>query len=377
MHCIYFPPEVGGLESHVYYLCRGLVERGHDVTVVTSRSVPGTPEREVVDGIAVRRTWFPGRNPAGWTAHALGSVGTTLREAGRADVIHAQAFPSVVPGAVARRRTGIPLVATFHTSHFLRLAGRRSWRPVLSRLVAAPDHALAASREIAEVAEALAPGTWVEALTNGVETSVFRRIDAALPPGPGPRIVVPRRLYEKNGVEYFVRAMPALLEGSVDLEAVLVGDGPERGRLEELAAELGVDHRLRFLGARPNAEMPGLLSSADLAVFPSLMEATSVAALESMACELPVAASRVGGLPEIVDEGVGALFEPGDPGDLARTVLGLLGREDLRALGKEARRRVVERWSNDRLTERHLRVYEAVIRSGSTLRGPSPRSGSD
>jgi glycosyltransferase involved in cell wall biosynthesis len=148
----------------------------------------------------------------------------------------------------------------------------------------------------------------------------------------------------------------------VDVEAVLVGDGPERGRLEALARELGVTDRLRFLGARPNAEMPGLLSSAELAVFPSLMEATSVAALESMACQLPVAASDVGGLPEIVGPDVGALFRPGDPADLARVVAGLLQRPDLPALGVEGRRRVVERWSNARLAERHLEIYEELLR---------------
>jgi glycosyltransferase involved in cell wall biosynthesis len=107
--------------------------------------------------------------------------------------------------------------------------------------------------------------------------------------------------------------------------------------------------------------MPGLLSSADLAVFPSLMEATSVAALESMACELPVAASRVGGLPEIVDEDVGILVEPADPSSLARGVLRLLESPRLAALGKAARDRVVARWTNDRLVERHVAVYEDVV----------------
>jgi glycosyltransferase involved in cell wall biosynthesis len=108
--------------------------------------------------------------------------------------------------------------------------------------------------------------------------------------------------------------------------------------------------------------MPGLLSSAELAVFPSLMEATSVAALESMACGTPVAASRVGGLPEIVDERVGALFEPRDPESLARAVAELLEGGRLGAMGDEARRRVVERWSNERLTARHLEVYEELVR---------------
>ena len=74
MHCVYFPPEVGGLESHVYYLCRALVERGHRVSVVTSRSMRGLAEREVLDGIDVWRTWMPARNPLGWMLHAAAST---------------------------------------------------------------------------------------------------------------------------------------------------------------------------------------------------------------------------------------------------------------------------------------------------------------
>ena len=360
MHCVYFPPEVGGLESHVFYLCRALAARGHRVEMVTSRSLPGVPAHEVMDGVEVWRTWFPARNPAGWTAHALGSVPRFLERARDADVVHAQDIASVLPGELARARTGAPLVTTFHTSHFLKRAGRPLWRPVLGHFVRTSDHALAASREIADVAEGLAPGTRVEALTNGVETSLFRPVEPTLPPGERRRLVVPRRLFPKNGVEYFVRAMPYIV-GRVDAEAVLVGDGPERARLEALAAELGVGDRLRFLGARPNADMPGLLASGELAVFPSLMEATSVAALEAMACELPVAASRVGGLPEIVDESVGGLFEPADPKSLADKVVELLTSGDLEERGRRARRRVVERWSNDRLAERHLEIYETLV----------------
>jgi glycosyltransferase involved in cell wall biosynthesis len=171
---------------------------------------------------------------------------------------------------------------------------------------------------------------------------------------------VPRRLFPKNGVEFLVRALP-LVAAKVDVEAVVIGDGPERARLERLAAELGVADRLTFLGARAHTEMPGILSSGDLAVIPSLMEATSVAALEAMACELPVAASRVGGLPELVDAEVGGLFEPADPAALARVVVDLLRSRRLRDLGARARRRVVERWSNERLVDRHLEVYQEAI----------------
>lgn len=361
VHCIYFTPEVGGLESHVHHLCRAFVKAGHAVDVVTSRSRPELPARETLDGVRVWRTPLPARNPPGWTAHAVGSLPRTVRLAAEADVVHAQAFASVLPCVAAGRIGGVPVVASFHTSHFLERARSRLWRPILARLIRWPSYRLAASREIARVARELAPGVEVEALTNGVDTSLFRPVEPAVGSGEGPTLVVPRRLFAKNGVEHFVRAMPALCREVEGVRALLIGDGPERSRIEALVAELRLGERVLLLGSRPHEEMPALLSAGDLAVFPSLMEATSVAALECMACGVPVAASRVGGLPEIVDDEVGALFRPADPGDLARVVANLLRRSDLKALGRRARERVVERWSNARLAARHLEIYEALV----------------
>lgn len=360
--CIYFPPEVGGLESHAYTLCRSLAAMGHEVTMVTSRSLPGVSREETMEGVRVIRTWFPARNPAGWAAHTFASVPLYLRLAGAADVLHAQTFASAPPGMIARRRGGQPFVLTLHTSHFLRLARKPAWRPVLRRIIRSADWLLAASEEIRDVALALYPHPRAEALTNGVDTARFQPCSPSGPARAGRyRVIVPRRLFEKNGVEFFVRAMP-LLRQRLDVEAVVVGDGPERSRLEALARELGVSEHVHFLGARPNEEMPGLLSSADVAVVPSLMEATSVAALEAMSCGVPVAASRVGGLPEIVDEDVGTLFPPADPERLADRVAALLERPDRAETGVRARRRVVERWSLERLAQRHVQIYETLLR---------------
>jgi glycosyltransferase involved in cell wall biosynthesis len=353
---------VGGLESHVFYLCRGLVARGHEVDAVTSRSQPGLAPHEVMEGVRVWRTWLPARNTAGWAAHAFFSMPRFGALAADADVLHAQDIAAVLPCMAAQRARNAPLVTTYHSSHFLRRASSPFWRPIFRRFLMAADRNLAASTEIASVAEQIAPGVRVEAVTNGVETSLFRRVEPALPaPAPGRwRLIVPRRLFAKNGVEHLVRALPEIAR-DVDVEAVLIGDGPERGALERLAAELGIPDRLVFLGARAHAEMPGLLSSGDLAIIPSLMEATSVAALESMACELPVAASRVGGLPEIVDDEVGGLFEAGDADSLARVVVDLLRSGRLRDMGARARQRVVEQWSNERLVDHHVSVYEQAI----------------
>jgi glycogen synthase len=357
--CIYFPPEVGGLESHAYYLCRELVRMGDEVTMVTSRSIPGTPAEESLEGIRVIRRWFPGKGVAGWIAHTLATVPAVRHLAAHADVIHAHTFASAVPGVWARRRLGKPLVVTLHTSHFLRLARRRSWQPVLRRIIRSADWLLAASEEIRDVALSLFPHPRAEALTNGVDTELFRPVAATLPPGAQRRLIVPRRLFPKNGVEYLLRALP-LIRAQQDVEAIIVGDGPERPRLEGLARELGVADAVRFLGTRPNAEMPGLLASAEVAIFPSLMEATSVAALEAMSCGRPVAASAVGGLPEIVDESVGTLFPPADPAGLAERVLALLAR-DLAPLGAEARARVVRSWSVARLARRHREIYATLL----------------
>jgi glycosyltransferase involved in cell wall biosynthesis len=360
LHCVYYWPEVGGLESHVGGLAMGLVRRGVEVRVVASRSVPGTRRSEVIDGVDVRRIRLPSRSPPGWIAYALASIPATRRAAAWADVVHAQSFASVLPAGLAARRSKRPLVVSFHTSHFLTRAESPLWAPLLGRLVRWPDHAFAASEQIAEVAMKLAPGTRVEALTNGVDTEQFQ------PPHPGTgrksrTIIVPRRLFPKNGVEFLIRAIPEVTARLPDARALVVGDGPERSRLEALARDLGIGESVRFLGSRPHDEMPELYGTSEIAVFPSLMEATSVAALEAMACELPVVASAVGGLPEIVDSEVGALAPPGDSHALAGAIVRLLQDPHLADRGRVARERVVARWSNDRLVDRHLELYRELL----------------
>jgi glycosyltransferase involved in cell wall biosynthesis len=366
LQCLYYPPEVGGLESHVAGLAEGLARRGHYVDMLTSRSQRGAPRRERLGGVNVRRVWMPGKHPFGWVVHSAGTIPVHLRLARKADVVHAHTFASALPAIIGGRVGRRPLVVTLHTSHFLMRAGEPRWRRIFARIIGSADYLLATSEEILSVALEIEPHPRSEVMTNAVDTDRFA-------PGEGGeasgrfRIVVPRRLFPKNGVEYFVRAMPRIA-AELDVEARIVGDGPERERLKSLAIELGVSDRIEFLGARPNEEMPDLLRDADLAIIPSLMEATSIAALEAMACALPVAASRVGGLPEIIDEGVGALVEPKNPIALANAVVTMLRRSDLRELGREARRRVVENWSINRMVERHLEIYNGLLDEAKEVR---------
>ncbi len=347
------------MESHVAGLGEGLVGHGHVVDMLTSLSRPDLAGDEDLAGVRVHRVWMPARTPIGWGAHVAATVPVHLRLAPEADIFHAHTFACGLPPMLTRFRHRRPYVLTLHTSHFLMRARSPVWRRIFRAIIAGADYLLATSREILEVALETYPHPRSEVMTNAVDTERFAP-PAAREGKDRPRLIVPRRLFPKNGVEFFVRALPLVLR-ELDVEARIVGDGPERERLMALAEDLGVTERVEFLGARPNTEMPALLGAADLAVIPSLMEATSIAALEAMACGLPVAASAVGGLPEIIDDGVGALFRPGDHAALAGAVLALLGSPDLRSKGEEGRRRVVENWSLHRLVNRHLEIYNELL----------------
>ncbi|MBN1826793.1 MAG: glycosyltransferase family 4 protein [Candidatus Eisenbacteria bacterium] len=367
---IYFPPRLGGIENHAYYLCRGLARRGHEVRVVTSRTEPESAVREREGNMTIRRVFLPNRSPLGWTVNAAASFPAALREGWGAEMLHAHTFQSVPPVLPVRWLRRTPLVVTIHSSHFLRMVKKAHWRVVFRAMLRSADLILATSDELADACRLVAPGKRIEPVVNGIDTELFRPVEPSLERGEGRRILVTtRRLVKKNGVRYLIDAMPAILEKN-DCDLYLAGIGPEREDLDRRVAGHGIGERVHFLGGVPNRELPALLSSADAVVIPSLVEATSLSALEAMSCERPMAVSRVGGLPEIIDESCGVLFRSGDPADLAEKVNGLLARpeEERRALGREGRRRVAGKWSIDALVERHEAFFREVL-EGKNIHG--------
>jgi len=359
---IYFPPRAGGIENHVFYLCRELVRRGHEVEVVTGKTERGSPLTETVEGIRVVRQPMLGRNVVGWTTLAVTSLPLFLERSRSADILHAHTFQSALGPRIAARLHDKPLVVTIHSSHFLRLVRKPLWRRGFGFLLRGADRVLTTSEELAEGCRRAHPAVRVRPIVNGVDTGLFQPTSPSLPRKGGEKILLTtRRLVEKNGVEYLIRSMPMILAEEENVTLYLIGDGPLRGRLEALARDLGVADQTVFLGTIPNAEIAGYLSSADAVVIPSLVEATSISALEAMACEVPVAASRTGGLPEIVTEDTGVLFEKANPADLACNVLGLLRNERAGDLGRAGRARVVTDWSVERMAATHEDIYRDVV----------------
>jgi glycosyltransferase involved in cell wall biosynthesis len=260
----------------------------------------------------------------------------------RPDVIHAHFFLAAAPAVVLGRT---PVVATEHWSVFLPEDPMTLSRPL--RLVA--RLALERAAAVTVPSEALARALPVPArvVPTVVDTALFH-------PG-GER--EPRRLlaaglfYDAKGFDLLIEAVGRVPDVRLDL----VGDGPPRPELEALARRLGAD--VTFHGVVSKAELARLMRRADLFVSSSRYENNPVVVLEALASGLPVVATSVGGVPEIVG-GDGLLVGPGDAGALAAAIEEALGREfDRAAIADRAR----ERYSAERIGPDLVALYERAV----------------
>jgi glycosyltransferase involved in cell wall biosynthesis len=169
-------------------------------------------------------------------------------------------------------------------------------------------------------------------------------------PSRRPLVACAARLEPVKGVEFLLRAATSV----PDAAFAIAGDGSQAGYLRELAFALGIDGRVAFLGmVMPVAP---LLAAADVVVLPSLSEGMPIAALEAMALGTPVIASRVGGLPEIVSDGVcGLLVPPGEPNALAAAINAVIGDpETSQLMGEACKRAVRQKYTSARMAQSYV-----------------------
>jgi glycosyltransferase involved in cell wall biosynthesis len=146
----------------------------------------------------------------------------------------------------------------------------------------------------------------------------------------------------------------------------MVGDGSERPNAEHRARCLGIYDKCSFVGKQPN--IVDYLSASDVLLLPSEQESFGLAALEAMACELPIIASRVGGLPELVTDGETGFLSPvGDVEKMAQDAGRLLRDAELRrSMGKAARESAISRYSTDLVIPEYVKFYEQILASAET-----------
>jgi N-acetyl-alpha-D-glucosaminyl L-malate synthase BshA len=150
----------------------------------------------------------------------------------------------------------------------------------------------------------------------------------------------------------------------VEARLLLVGEGPERAQVEQYCREHSTCDRVHFVGSTTSIEE--MLVGADLFLLPSETESFGLAALEAMSCEVPVIATAVGGLPEVVEHGVTGFLHPvGDVEAMAASAVELLrDPERRRRFGREARRQAVERFAEAAIVERYRELYRRVVGGG-------------
>jgi len=352
-------PRAGGAEIHVSETFRRLAARGHRIEQLAT-SYPGASERELVDGIEVRRlgrirSYYPRVAPACVRATRGGRVDVVvecLNKLPFLSPLYARAPVLAIShhlfGEVAFEQVPWPVAAVVWS---LERLIPRVYRSV-------PFVTISESSRDDLVARGV-PRERVRVIHCGIRHPDLETVPAGRRPR---RAVYVGRLEPYKRVDLMLRAAARLVSRFPDLELVVVGRGPERPRLEALAAELGLAERTRFAGFVSEAERDALVASGRVAVCPSPKEGWGLTVIEANAVGTPVVASDAPGLRDSVRPGVtGLLAPPGDARAFADAMGDLLDdRGPLPALAKNARE-----WSQRFDWDRSADAMEQALRAAA------------
>ncbi|MGZ3144309.1 anti-sigma factor antagonist [Lentzea chajnantorensis] len=351
-----------GQGAHVGQLSAALSGLGHEVVVYTRRNGPSPLDRvRTAEGYDVVHVPAGPQHPLteDETVPHLGEFAEFLAREWRArppDVVHTHHWTSALVGVIGAHLVGVPVVHTY-TAVGAERTGRRADAEVLVARRASAIVAMSA-QEAQELWRLGLRRTQVSVLPCGVDPVLFR------PEGPVAVRNALRRVLVTGGPAHRGGVADTLTAVSTmdDTELVVAGNCGDDADLRELAGRLGVRDRVVFAGAVPRAELPRLLRSADAVVCVPSAEPFGVAALQAMACGVPVVATAVGALLDVVVHNVTGLHVPaGKPATLARALRRLLADDTWREeFGVAGRDRVLARYCGDRIAREAVAVYERV-----------------
>ena len=383
-------PNIGGVAQHIFELSRALKHLGHELEVIAPivgknwSNLQKKPFVEELDGIDVYRIpWASNRTIKFFS----GTISEWLskrkfhREASERlsknqfSVLHWHALDlTTFP---AEHLNG-PRIWTNHTSNFIEGIQHPSGLRHYQREASAAHEIICPSKELADLTVGIGVSkNQVHFISNGVDSKRFRPdLDAShwrskLDLSPKDHLILcPRRLEKKNGVRFFIEAAVDILSsGAKNCVFAVAGNytGPKENSDEFVVADLigrsGYSSRFRLLGRVENRDIPGLYSAAHFVVMPSLLEATSLSAMEAMSSGKAVLSTNVGGLPFLIRDGEnGLLVPPSNSKELASGMKKLLVDPELCArLGNAGRRRVEVDLDWSRIAEQALCIYDKAI----------------
>lgn len=278
------------------------------------------------------------------------------------DVVHTHnAYPHLY-GTMAARWCRVPAVV--NTRHGRRIGNTWKARTLFWLAGLLADRIVAVSEDSAQLcrSEVTLPASRVSRIWNGIDLSRF----TFRGPADAPVAISVARLSPEKDFPTLIKAVALAAEVVPELKLKIVGDGPERSRLEELVVALGQQSRIELLGERQ--DVPDLLATAGFYATATLTEGISLTLLEAMACGLPVLATHVGGNPEIIDDGrTGFLVPSGDVDALAAALIRMVQAQPLWAeLGRQGRQRVEQHFTNTLMVSSYERLYAELLSSKTT-----------
>ena len=367
--CILCYASVGGSGIVATELAKALADRGHSVHLVSTDQ----PFRlnEFHPGLAFHQVNTPSY-PLFREPQYLLSLANRVVQVGREfklDLIHAHyAIPHATAALLAKQvlESGghspvARVVTTLHGTDITLVGSDPSYSEIVAFSIERSDGVTAVSQSLAASTHTeLCVAREIVVIPNFLDCGLYRRTDM---PALRARFAKDDQTKLVIHVSNFrpVKRIDAVMQ--VFARSCRVGDGPEQETAYRLGRELGLTSRVEMLGAQ-EAVIP-LLSIADVFLLPSAQESFGLAALEAMACEVPVVASRVGGLPEVIEHGVtGFLHPPADLDGMARSAIALLTDDRLhQRVAEVACQRVREQYCVDRIVPLYETYYRHVLTS--------------
>jgi glycosyltransferase involved in cell wall biosynthesis len=278
------------------------------------------------------------------------------------DVIHAHFFLAGAPALALGRLTRKPVVVTEQWSVFLP-EDPASLGPLMRRVArttfAHADAVLPVSGALRDGIRSLGVSADFRVVPNVVDTEQFHPSVDGRRDGAPQRLIGVGGLYDAKGWEFLLEAVAVLTRERRDFSLDIVGDGELRGRYEELASRLAISELVTFHGWLPKDEVASRVRDADLFVMTSRYDSNPCALIEALASGVPVVGTAVGGIPDMVGEGMGLLARPGDPASIAAQLGAALDRRgawDRGAIARQAK----ERYGAERVGAELARIYEEV-----------------
>lgn len=366
-----YAPRIGGAERQLGALAPVLKSRGVDVTILTRR-LPHTSAFEIIDGIPVYRFPIPGPKPLAALVFTL-SILPMIRKLSP-DLIHAHEFISPATTAwLAHRLYKIPFILTPHLSgpqgDVLRMQRKFLGQARLSLFRKEASAFISISSEIDAELEGMGiPASQRHAIGNGVDTRRFTppeqpakqrlRAELGLPPQSLVAVFVGRLVPIKR-LDILIRIWPLVRAKYPQAILLIAGTGPLENELKAAAPD-GV----RFLGSQE--DIAPVLQASDLFLLSSDAEGLPVALLEAMSCGLACVTTSVGGIPDVVtNHQDGVLVPVNDPDAFLQATLLLLERPDMRSqIGKNARERILQKYSVEDMASRLISLYQQIIHPG-------------